>query len=109
MKADLHMHGPIGLQPYWLKAQGYAGKNLLKEIADEAFRKNISISAITSQRENIPRLSVDDRLGILLKYEVPLLPKEYKAGTLGRKNNILVVERGNKKVYFGFRQRSPGY
>lgn len=40
MKADLHMHGPIGFQPYWLKAQSYAGKNLLKEIADEAFKKN---------------------------------------------------------------------
>lgn len=99
IRFDGHMHGPIGLQKYWLEAQEYAGKNPLQLIADEAFLKNINISAVTSQKEEIPRLSVDDRLGILIKHELPLLPKEYKAGTLGGKDNILVVEKENKKVY----------
>ena len=99
IKVDLHMHGPIGFQPYWLREQGYAGKNLLKLITEKAFEGGITISAITSQREEIPRLSVDDRLGILREYEAPLLSKEYKVETLGGNNNILVVERGNDKVY----------
>ena len=97
IKADLHMHGPIGFQQYWLRAQGYAGKNLLQLIADQAFKRDIDISAITSQREEIPMGSVDDRLNILKNYEAPLLPKEYKVEQLG--DNILVVEKGKKKVY----------
>ena len=53
IRTDLHMHGPIGFQPYWLKKQRYAGKNLLKLISDEAFRKRITITAITSQADEI--------------------------------------------------------
>jgi len=42
-RADLHMHGSIGFQPYWLKKQGYAEKNLLQLIVDQCFVKGITI------------------------------------------------------------------
>src|SRR3989344_5081906 len=96
-RADLHMHGPIGFQPYWLKKQKYAGKNLLQLIADECFKKGITISAITCQNNIKGKGSVEDRLYCLKEYEAPLLPKGYTAEPLGK--NILVVEKENKKVY----------
>src|SRR3989338_1683307 len=100
IKADLHMHGPIGFQPYWLRKQGYAGRNLLQLIAEECFRKKITICAVTSQRDGeIARFSAEDRLGVLIKHEAPLLPEEYSAGTLGGNNDVLIVEKGNEKVY----------
>ena len=97
IRADLHMHGSIGFQPYWLRKQGYAGKNLLQLITDECFSKGITICAITSQADEILKGSVHDRLGCLRDYEAGLLPKEYSTDTIG--HNILVVEKGNDKVY----------
>lgn len=97
IRADLHMHGPIGFQPYWLRKQSYAGKNLLQLIADECFSKGITICAITSQADEIPKGSVHDRLGCLRDYEAGLLPKEYCTDTIG--NDILVVEMGKERVY----------
>ncbi len=61
MKADLHMHGPIGFQEYWLKVQGYQDKNILREIVDICFKKEIDICAITSQEMEIPSSSIHDR------------------------------------------------
>ena len=96
-RADLHMHGPIGFQPYWLRKQGYAGKNLLQLIADECFRKGITICAITSQEKEIPKNSVHDRLGCLKNHEAQYLPQGYQTDSLGE--NILVVEKGSNRVY----------
>ncbi|MEK6928498.1 MAG: PHP-associated domain-containing protein [Nanoarchaeota archaeon] len=96
-RADLHMHGSIGFQPYWLKKQRYAGKNLLQLIADECFAKGITISAITCQGNTEGKGSVEDRLYCLRKHEAPLLPREYKVDSLGE--NVLVVEKGNSHVY----------
>lgn len=96
IKADLHYHGSIGFQPYWLKVQGSSNKNLLKEISDAAFSKDLGVLAITSEEKEIPRGSLHDRLGYIAG-DTKTLPAEYRAGKLGE--NILVVERGNKKVY----------
>ena len=96
MKADLHYHGPIGFQPYWLKAQGYEGKNLLEEIADACLARDIDIAAITSEEKEIPRGTVHDRLNWLARH-TSSLSREYKAERLG--TNILIVERGKRKVY----------
>lgn len=96
MKADLHYHGPIGFQPYWLKVQGYEGKNLLREIADACFSNGLDICAITSDENEIPRNSVHDRLNYLVNF-ISSLPCEYRADKLG--NNALVVEKSGKKTY----------
>lgn len=93
MKADLHMHGPIGFQNYWLKKQGYDGKNLLKGIADICFIREIEICAITSDEIHIPRNSVHDRLNYLKNNSVKGLPENYDVDTLGKE--VLIVERKN--------------
>lgn len=98
MKADLHMHGPIGFQDYWLKAQGYKGKNLLKEIADTCFKRNIEICAITSEEEEIPKNSIHDRFGKLKNNYAKDLPKEYKVEPIGE--NILGVAKGRLDLVY---------
>lgn len=95
-RADLHMHGPIGLQPYWLKKQGYAGRNPLQLIADEAFKKDITICAITSHSDEIPKGSVHDRFGCLKNYEAPLISPDYEVDTIGE--NILSIRRNGKSL-----------
>lgn len=104
-KADLHMHGPIGFQDYWLKVQGYQGKNLLKLIADSCFERDISICAVTSESDKtnkegvIERYSVHDRLGYLEKEflsELDILPK-YRAEKFGP--NSIIVEKDKKQLY----------
>jgi len=91
------MHGPIGFQPYWLRKQGYAGKNLLQLIADECFKKGITITAITSQADEIIPRSVQDRLFCLREYEAPLMPRDYNVDSVGQ--NILRVEKDGQRVY----------
>lgn len=90
------MHGPIGFQPFWLRKQGYAGRNLLQLIADQSFKRRIDVTAITSQADEIPKGSVHDRFGCLVQ-EATLLPRGYTADLLGQ--NILVVESGDQRVY----------
>ena len=96
MKADLHYHGPIGFQDYWLKLQGYEGENMLQLIADACFSNGLDLCSITSEETDIPRGSVQDRLGHLVK-QIKTLPQDYKAGKLGE--NVLVVEHQARKVY----------
>ncbi len=96
MKADLHMHGLIGFHPYWIKTQGYERKNLLKEIADSCFEKDLDFCAITSSADKISENSINDRLGYLTKF-ISSLPKEYKADKLGK--NVIIVEKNGKRVY----------
>lgn len=97
VKVDLHMHGPIGFQPYWLKKQGYEGKNLLEEIAKTCFRKELGICAITSDEDEIPRGSIHDRFNYLKNHFVNNLPKEYETDTLG--DNVLIINDGMSKTY----------
>ena len=82
IKADLHMHGPIGLQKYWLKSQGYGITNPLEEISKHCFDKNIEICAITSDENEIPRNSVHDRFNWLknncIKKRTIILPPQLK-------------------------------
>ncbi|MEK6871460.1 MAG: hypothetical protein AABX16_01000 [Nanoarchaeota archaeon] len=96
IKADLHYHCPIGFQPYWLKVQGYLEKNLLKEIADACFKRNIGLCAITSDENEIPKNSIHDRFNWPKNNNIPL-PKEYETDTLG--NNVLIVANNNRKLY----------
>lgn len=97
-RADLHMHGPIGFQPYWLKKQGYAGKNLLQMLTDTCYAYGITVCAVTSQEWEIPRGSLHDRLAWLKESYAHRLSHEYRTDTLGE--NILIVGKGEQKVYF---------
>lgn len=96
VKADLHMHGAIGFQDYWLRLQRYEGKNLLQLIADRCFERDIGICAITSEEIEIPKGSVHDRLGYLMQF-IPRLSFGYKVDKLG--DNVLVLEKEGKLVY----------
>lgn len=92
---DLHMHGTIGFQPYWLKVQEYEGRNLLKLIADKCFKRDIGLCAITSEEFYIQKDSVHDRFGYLVN-EAKILPREYKVEKLD--DIALVIEKDNKQV-----------
>ena len=98
VKADLHMHGPIGFQPYWLKEQKYWGKNLLQLIADECFSKGIGICAITSHADKIEPFSVQDRFGLLKTHEIKSLPRAYSADTLDK--NLIIVQNKDGKITY---------
>ena len=95
IKADLHAHGPIGFEPYWLRVQGYEGKNLLQLIVESCIKKDIRIAAITSEAFEIPRGSIHDRLGYLAKM-IKALPENYEAEMLGKES--IVVKKGSKEV-----------
>ena len=98
IRADLHMHGPIGFQSYWLRAQGYAGKNLLKLLTDRCISRRITICAVTSQANEITSGSVDDRFWCLKEREAPLLNADYRHDSIGE--NVFVVEKIGERVYF---------
>jgi predicted metal-dependent phosphoesterase TrpH len=93
LKADLHYHGPIGFQDYWLRVQGYQGKNLLKEIVDAALRKDIGLVAITSDEDAIPKNSLHDRFNWLKEKYAKSLPEEYSCDSIG-KNILRLVKDG---------------
>ncbi len=97
-RTDLHMHGPIGFQPYWLEKQSYRNTNVLQQLFNEAVSKKITLCAVTSQEDEIPRGSIHDRLGWLREHEASRLPAIYQTDTLSE--NILIVEKGDDKVYF---------
>src|SRR3989339_723374 len=68
MNADLHYHGPINFQYAGLSRQGYAGKNILKEVTDSCIRNGIDICAMVSKSSGdfVKKGSVDDRFGYLM-------------------------------------------
>src|SRR3989344_1949982 len=105
MRADLHMHGPIGFEPYWLRVQGYQEKNLLKLIADACFERDLDICAITSESDQtdekgiIKRGSIHDRLGYLennFLSDLNML-SHYTADKFGK--NSILIEKLNRKLY----------
>jgi len=105
-RADLHYHGPIGFEPYWLRVQGYKGKNLLQLIVDACFKRKIDICALTSETDQydkvsgiITRNSIHDRIGYLIENCVSDLDKVrgYKADRFGL--NSIVVEKNEKKTF----------
>ena len=91
------MHGPIGFQDYWLEVQGYAGKNLLKLIADSCLDKGIGITAITSDEDEIPRNSIHDRFNYLKNKFALTLPEGYEFDTLGK--HVGIVVRNGEVLY----------
>ncbi len=98
IKVDLHMHGPIGFQRYWLEKQGYKGKNILNEIADSCFRKGVGLTAITSEEDEIPRGTIHDRFNWLKNnYVCDIKNKGYDFKELGE--NIGVITREQNKLY----------
>lgn len=103
-RADLHYHGPIGFEPYWLRVQGYKGKNLLKLIADTCIKRGLDVCALTSEthvvdeKGIIERDSLHDRIGYLVKNYLDNLNKVkgYRADKFGE--NSIIVERKGEKV-----------
>ena len=96
MRADLHMHGPIGFQKYWLKKQGYQRENILELIANRCFDIGLDICAITSDEDKIPRKSIHDRFNWLKDNCAKTLGYEFD--TLG-KNIAIIVKKDGKKLY----------
>ncbi len=103
-KADLHYHGPIGFEPYWLRVQGYSGKNLLKLIADTCFKRDITICALTSESDQVNKRgliylnSVHDRINYVAQTYINNLNKYYEgyhADKFG--NNSIIVEKEDEK------------
>ena len=97
VKVDLHMHGPIGFQEFWLKDQGYGGKNLLRLIADSCLDKGVGITAITSDEDEIPRGSIHDRFNYLINKFALTLPKGYEFSRFGK--NIGIVARNDEQLF----------
>ncbi len=100
LNIDLHNHGPIGYQPYWLKAQGYEGKNLLQLIADTCFEKNMQVCAVTSEthetddKGKIVINSIHDRFGYLAN-QIRKLSKYYSAY---REGALIHVRKESQEV-----------
>ncbi len=94
--ADLHVHGPIGLQDYWLRKQGYYKQNIFQLIIDQCNRKKLDICAITSEAFHIEKGSVQDRFNFLID-KFPL-PRGYQSGKLGE--NTFIVEADGRRVLF---------
>lgn len=93
LRIDLHMHGPIGFEDYWIRKQGYNGKNILEELTDVCtFSRNINICAITSESKHLEPKTIHDRFYQLTKASLDL-PKGYHSELAG--NNVLVVENTN--------------
>src|SRR3989344_3993766 len=99
IKADLHYHGPIGLQPYWLKVQGYVGKNLLTEIFDACAKRDINLCAITSDEDKIPFNSIHDRFNWLKNKYAIGIRKPYSFDVLGKNVALMYNEYQNKSLY----------
>ncbi|MFH1802429.1 MAG: PHP-associated domain-containing protein [archaeon] len=104
IQADLHMHGPIGFEPYWMKAQGYEGKNPLKLMTDACLERGVTICAVTSESDQVDtsgvilRNTIHDRLGFLANNHIATLPLGYQGDRFG--DNSLVVAHGNDVIYF---------
>ncbi len=107
-RADLHYHGPIGFEPYWLRVQGYSGKNLLKLIADTCFKRDITICALTSESDQLDENgriylnSVHDRINYVAQTYINNLNKYYKnegyhADKFGN-NSIIVRKEGEEDL-----------
>jgi len=99
MKTDLHYHGPIGFQDYWLRIQGYKGKNLLEEIARNCFRREIEVCAIVSDEDEIPLHSIHDRFNWLRNNYADSLSSEYVFDILGKNVGIITRGEDDKKIY----------
>ncbi len=99
MKADLHMHGPIGFQEHWIRLQGYARHSRLELLVDVCRQRGISICALTSEEATIPKGSVHDRFWAITQEPAHERGKrklwDYKP--LGE--NVFVVEKDGWKTY----------
>ncbi len=90
IRVDLTAHGPIGFQPYFLRKQGYAGRNLVRAFADACERRNIGICAVVSQADDM-NAPYQDRFAILRDQARTLHPLGYTITKRG--DNLLRVEK----------------
>ncbi|MEK6858987.1 MAG: hypothetical protein AABX53_03700 [Nanoarchaeota archaeon] len=90
IRADLTAHGSIGFQPYFLREQGYAGRNLVRTFADACERRKIGICAVVSQADDM-NAPYQDRFAILREQARTLHPLGYTITKRG--DNLLRVEK----------------
>lgn len=98
MKLDLHNYGLIGFQPTpWLFIQNYHSPPniILEKIVYQCFKKEIDVCGITSKEFKIPKESIHDRFGYLVKKSKEL-PHSYKCDEI--KDTALIIEKDSKKV-----------
>jgi hypothetical protein len=88
LRIDLTAHGPIGFQPYWLRIQGYGGRNLLEQFADACIRGGIDICAVVSQAENMSE-PYQDRFDMLVQSMKSISPRYHVEKP---SPNLLVVD-----------------
>lgn len=103
VRVDLHAHGPIGFEPYWLRVQGYKGKNPLTLWVDACIARGIGLCAVISEQNGdgspdyvIPKNSVHDRFNVLLNSfpELIFSALEHSYIIAPIDDNLLKVSRG---------------
>lgn len=92
-RADLTAHGPIGFQPYWLRTQGYAGRNLIELFSDACAKRDIKICSVVSQADDMNG-PYQDRFKVLCG-QIKSLKAPYEAQHLGE-NSIFVTNRSKE-------------
>lgn len=95
IRVDLTAHGPIGFQPYFLRAQGYRGRNLVRLFADSCERRDVGICAVVSQADDM-NAPYQDRFAFLRTQARTLYPLGYT-----------VTDRGENMLRIEKRQPSP--
>ena len=101
MKVDLHYHGMIGFMDFWRDKQGYAGKNILRQIIESASEKDIGMFALISEFDEIPKGSFHDRFNYLLKnYSQGMDRNKFDYEKLGDKDiaAVLIDKEKGKKI-----------
>jgi len=96
------MHGPIGLEPYWIKSQGYSQTGVLAPLIERCFEAELGICAVTSEYNytpQIPKGSMHDRLNFLVNHEANGLSSQYNVSWLGRDKNVFVIQKGNQYLF----------
>jgi hypothetical protein len=99
MKADLHMHGPIGFQEHWIRMQGYARQSRLELLADVCRQRHISICALISEETTILKGSVHDRFWAIAQDPIHERGKRTFWNYTPVDENVFVVEKEGWKTY----------
>jgi len=103
IRIDLHAHGPIGFEPYWLRKQGYADKNPLALWVDACLFRGIGLCAVISEQNGdgspgwvIPRNSVHERFNLLIDSFPSLITSspEHSYILTPLEANLIKVSRG---------------
>lgn len=92
-RADLHCHGFIGPEPYFIRRQGYEHMNVLQLWVESCFRRGIDICAVTAEQDVVIKGDIHDRLGWLVNTYAEWLSDDLKPEMLGE--NVLKVSNKN--------------